>query len=37
MNPKKLGKLAKKMQVIFLYLFPSYFLIRVLISIIFDV
>jgi hypothetical protein len=33
----KLGKQFKKAQIIFLILFPTYFIVRVLMSIIFDI
>jgi len=33
----KLGKQFKKAQIIFLILFPTYFIVRTLISIIFDI
>jgi len=33
----KLGKQFKKAQIIFLILFPTYFIVRVLMSLIFDI
>jgi hypothetical protein len=37
MNAKRLGKLAKKIQNIMLVVIPSYFIIRILVSVIFGV